>query len=117
MVIAIIAALMALSASAVMKFMGVQQNNNTQSTLDRTQSQLGKAWSKVKDEANKRTDFPAAIEPWIRTNLAGNDANATGRMRVIYMKLKLRQAFPMNFNEAVNPSPLPPLQAYATYLT
>ena len=118
-VIAIIAALMALSASAVMKFMGVQQENNTKSTLERTQSNLGKAWSKVKDQANKEP-IPAAIELLIRTNLAGNDANATIRVRVIYVKLKLRQAFPMNFNEALNttipPSPLPALPVYQQYL-
>ncbi|MGH7226138.1 MAG: hypothetical protein ACRELF_23225, partial [Gemmataceae bacterium] len=92
---------------------------NTQSTLDRTQGELGKAWSKVKDQAYKET-IPPAIAAWIQANLAGNDANAIGRVRVIYVKLKLRQAFPMNFNEALNitipASPLPPLPAYVTYL-
>ena len=117
-VIAIIAALMALTASVVMKFLGSQQQANTQSTLDRTQGKLNVAWSKVKDAAWKET-IPPAVHDWIKTNLAGTDANAEGRIRVIYVKLRLRQVFPMSFNEALNTnpvSPLPPLPAYVTYL-
>lgn len=120
-VIAIIAALMALSAAAVIKFMGTQEGANTQSTLDRTQAMVNKAWSKVKDQAYKET-IPANVDLWIRQNLAGNDANAAGRVRVIYVKLKLRQAFPMTFSEATQlpaptyPPQLGPLPAYQTYL-
>ena len=40
------------------------------------------------------------------------DANASNRVRVIYIKLKQRQAFPMTFDEALNPSPLPPQPAH-----
>jgi prepilin-type N-terminal cleavage/methylation domain-containing protein len=126
-VIAIIAALMALSASAVIKFLGSQEEANTRATFDKTQSQLNKAWSKVKDQANKET-IPPAVDQWIRTNLAQLPNEAfdvtTGRVRVIYIKLKQRQAFPMNFTEALTPPtlppnnvcPLPPLPAYTTYL-
>ncbi len=113
-VIAIIAALAALSAAATLKFIGSQQESNTKSTLNKTKSQVDKAWSKVKDQAYQET-IPPAYLPGIQA-LAGSDANATGRVRVIYVKLKLRQAFPMNFNEALNPAPLPPLPAYTTYL-
>lgn len=115
-VIAIIAALMALTAGAVIKYQESQVLANTRSTLDKTQSQLNKAWSKVKDQAYGET-IPPAIQSWIQTNLSGNDANSVGRTRVIYVKLKLRQVFPMNFNEALNPAPLPPLPGYQTYLT
>jgi prepilin-type N-terminal cleavage/methylation domain-containing protein len=114
-VVTIIAALAALTASASMKFIEVQQNNNTQSTLDRTQGALNNAWSKVKDQAYKET-IPPTVAAYIQSNLAGTDPNATGRTRVIYVKLKLRQAFPMNFNEALNPAPLPALPGYVTYL-
>ena len=77
-VIAIIAALAALTAGATLKFLGSQQIANTKSTLDRTQSQLNKAWSKVKDQAY-REQMPSAVNAWILANLAGNDANAQGR--------------------------------------
>lgn len=101
-VIAIIAMLLALLVSATFKLIESQQVSNTQSVLDRVQSQLVKQWSIVKDQAYKET-IPPATDQWIRTNLAGNDVNATGRVRVIYVKLKLRQVFPMNFNEALYP--------------
>lgn len=118
-VVTIIAALAALSASAVMKFIEVQQNNNTQSTLDRTQGELSKAWSKVKDQAYKEA-IPSNVASWIQSNLAQlpNEPpdNTARRVRVLYVKLKLVQAFPMNFNEALNPTPLSPLPAYVTYL-
>lgn len=132
-VITIMAALMALTASAVLKFIGVQQASNTQSTLDRVQSQLIKAWSKVVEQAKKEP-----IPPGIMA-LAGSDVNAAERAKYIYVKLRLRQAFPMNFAEALNvpynnpelanwtlptqvpslPPSLPQLQAlpgYASYL-
>lgn len=119
-VLAIIVALMALTASAVIKYMGVQQSNNTQSTLDRVQGQLTLAWSKVKDAAYRET-IPPSVDSWIRSNLAQMPGEAsdvtTKRVRVIYVKLKLRQAFPMNFNEALNPFPLPQLQGYVQYLS
>ncbi|HEY7331144.1 MAG TPA: prepilin-type N-terminal cleavage/methylation domain-containing protein [Gemmataceae bacterium] len=110
-VITIMAALIALSASAVMKFIAVQQTTNTQSTLDRVQSQLIKAWSKVKDQAIKESIDPSVML------LKGTDPNAQERARVLHIKLKLRQAFPMTFNEALNPAPLQPLQGYVSYLT
>lgn len=126
-VVTIIAALAALSASAVLKFIEVQQNNNTQSTLDRTQGQLGKAWSRVKDQAYKET-IPTNVQQWIVTNLASNasnpnDPNVVGRARVIYVKLKLQQAFPMSFAEVFNsgvpanyPVQLSTLPGYSSYL-
>jgi prepilin-type N-terminal cleavage/methylation domain-containing protein len=136
-VITIIVALVALTASAVLKFVEVQQTSNTQSTLDRVQSQLARAWSKVKDDAYFKSPMtepayiPGTIPPqlagmtvkdWIAANLASNannpnDPNVAERARVIYVKLRLRQAFPMNFNEALYPAPLPQLQGYVTYLT
>lgn len=134
-VITIMAALAALTASAVLKFIGVQQSSNTQSTLDRVQSQLIKAWSKVKENALKAAmteptngaglqilGLPygagdATVKDWIQNHLSTlGDVNASKRTQVIYLKLRLKQAFPMSFNEALNPAPLPPLPAYVTYL-
>lgn len=115
-VIAIIAALMALTASAVIKYMLVQQVNNTQTTLNKVQSVLNRQWAAAKDQAWKEA-IPPNVQTYIQTNLAGTDANATVRVRVIYVKLRMRQMFPMNFSEAMNPSPLPQLQSYVTYLS
>ncbi len=123
-VIAIIAALLALSAAAIIRFIGTQQANNTKSELSRTQAQLNRLYSAVKDTAYKNPQWKTemvpgtstTVESFILSNLAGTDANAKARALVIYVKLKLRQAFPMNFNEAINPYPLPPLPAYKLYL-
>jgi type II secretory pathway pseudopilin PulG len=134
-VVTIIIALMALAASAILKYVATQQSVNAQSTLDRAQSQLARAWSKVKDDANRSTMSEPAYTPgtspptpagmtvgqWIQTYLASitanpSDPNLTRRTRVIYIKLRLRQAFPMNINEALNPAPLPALQGYVQYL-
>jgi prepilin-type N-terminal cleavage/methylation domain-containing protein len=135
-VVFIVAILVALSTSAVMKYMGSQLRSNTQATLNRTQAQLFKQWSAVRDAARTETIPPDALS-YIQTNLAKvttpglTDGNVTGRTRVIYVKLKLRQAFPMSFNEALLPylvtgnAPLPPqlpaslapLPGYVTYLS
>jgi prepilin-type N-terminal cleavage/methylation domain-containing protein len=122
-VITIMAALAALTASATLKFIAVQQTSNTQSTLDRAQSQLARAWSKAKDQALKE-QYPPGVENWIKINLSGSDANTAKRTRILYVKLRLRQQFPMSFTEALTPPTLPgnnicpllPLPAYVTYL-
>ena len=123
-VIAIIAALMALSAAAVIRFMGTQQNNNTKTELNRIQGQLNQVWGVVSQNAQKKPQWKTemvpgtstTVESYILSNLAGTDANRQSRALVIYVKLKQRQAFPTNFNEAVNPFPLSPLPGYKTYL-
>jgi prepilin-type N-terminal cleavage/methylation domain-containing protein len=135
-VLSIIAVLVALSAAAVIRFLGTQQEANTHSFLDRTQGQLGKAVSAVKDDAMKAnmseiipgSNPQTTVGQYLLTGvcnvngipaaapLAGADTQAQRRARVIYVKLRLRQAFPMDFGEALNPFPLPPLQGYKTYL-
>jgi len=109
-VIAIIAVLIGLSAAAVIRFIGVQEESNTRSTLARLQTILETQWKTVGDKANKEgiSDPNGFV-----STLAGGDS---GRMRVIWVKLRLRQAFPMSFNEALNPAPLPPLAGYVAYL-
>ena len=97
-VITIILALMALTASAVMKVMATQANSNTQTTLNNVQGLLTRQWSAAKDQARQEA-IPPAVQSYIMNNLAGTDANANARMRVIYIKLRMRQLFPMNFNE------------------
>jgi type II secretory pathway pseudopilin PulG len=114
-IILIIAILLALGASAVLRFMGSQQVDTTRTELTTIQRQLDSQWQQVTRQAQTE-GIPPAVESWIRANLAGADANADKRVRVIYIKLKQRQMFPMTFDEALNPAPLPPLQPYVSYL-
>ena len=115
-VIAIISTVVALSAATTLKFIGTQQVSNTRTTLTKLQGQLDAGWNDVtrraKDEPLPETmranaDFAA---------MAGDDTHAARRARVVYVKLKQRQAFPMTFDEALNPYPLPALSPYVTYL-
>jgi hypothetical protein len=102
-IITIIAALLALTASAVVKYILVQQTSNTQTTETKVQSLLSRQVSAVKDKANKEAIDPV-VDDFIRKNLAGgaNNPNLDRLVRVIYVKLKMRQMFPQNFAEALN---------------
>jgi len=125
-VIAIIALLLSLSAGASIKYLDIQEKVNTQFMLDRTEAVLKNQWAQHKSQVFYEK-IDADTHQWIAQYLAGNDPSAENRIRVIYVKLKQRQAFPMNFNEALYPplaasgSPCPcaqlqPLTSYVQYL-
>lgn len=110
-VIAIIAILVALSAAAVLKYMGTQQITVSQQKVNTVASQLNKAWSTVSQHAMNNVDsskYPTVVTTW-----GGGDS---ARTKVIYVKCALKQAFPTSFAEALNPYPMPPLPAYTAYL-
>jgi prepilin-type N-terminal cleavage/methylation domain-containing protein len=117
-VIAIIAILMALSAAAIYKVVGTQQKSNTQTLLDRINPRLKQQWEIVTTKA--RTEPIDASASAAITAMAGTDPNATQRARVIWIKARQKQAFPMTVAEAggatTPPVPLPPLPAYKSYL-
>jgi prepilin-type N-terminal cleavage/methylation domain-containing protein len=115
-VLAIISTVAALSAATALKFIGTQQVSNTKTTLGKLQGQLDAQWAEVTRRVREEP-----IPETLRANpdfaaMAGDDAYAARRARVIYVKLKQRQAFPMSFDEALNPYPLPPLSPYVTFL-
>src|SRR4051794_21925500 len=98
-VFAIIAILSALTVVAVFKVIGVQQHSNTELTVKTVSSLLDKHWAAVLNQ-NKNSQIPAKVMA-----IAANDPR---RAQVIWNKLKLKQEFPMNLTEALNPSSLPP---------
>lgn len=95
-VIAIIGVLTTLTAVAAFKMIGNRQRKNTEASLDKLASVLRQRMAQVIDDARNET-----IPPTVLT-LAGNDPN---RARVIWVKLRLKQQFPMSFAEALNPAP------------
>jgi hypothetical protein len=107
-VVIIISILMALSAGVVLRYIGVQQKNNTETTLRKLQPLLESQWKAVSEQANKEPMNPATYA-WIVNNLGPTDER---QVRVIYVKLRLRQEFPLNFAEAIDPDPLPPIAEY-----
>jgi len=122
-VVSIIAVLMTLSAAAVMRFLKVQYENNTKTILTKVGNTLNNRWNAAKDHYLKE-QVPSALSAqyaYILNNMAQGDAN---RARVIWVKFRLQQTFPMSFNEALVPAVLDPtsglkfpaLPAYSSYL-
>jgi prepilin-type N-terminal cleavage/methylation domain-containing protein len=117
-VLAIIAVLISLTAAAVLKFMWVGPSKATDSTIRAIKSRLETQWNLVAGQAN-RENIPPGTLSMITANLAAGDAETNFRARVIYVKLRLRQSFPINFAEVINPPApftLTPLNEYMTYL-
>lgn len=110
-VLAIIAILVAMSAAAVSKYITVQQTTNTEHTIRKVYSKLMSQWEAVITAASKEDmdkTVGSAIANSIRTTAASDEARA----RVIYVKLRLKQEFPISYSEALAPTPLPAKQAY-----
>ncbi len=107
-VITIIVALMALTISAAMRFIGVSEVRTTETTIQKVQDVFHKHWNAVATKAYKDEQIPEVIKDAQGTvrytqfytkvllPLAGGDAQ---RARVIWTKLRLRQEFPVSFNE------------------
>jgi prepilin-type N-terminal cleavage/methylation domain-containing protein len=114
-VLLIITVLTTLAAATLLRFMGSQQASNTRAILDKLQTVLNSRWSDVTRIAGD--SIPSTLRPTLQ-NYAGTDPNAGPRMKVLYIKLRQQQEFPMTFNEVLNPNPgaLPPLPKFVTYL-
>jgi prepilin-type N-terminal cleavage/methylation domain-containing protein len=98
-VIAIIAILLGLAAVAYFRFMNTTYVQASQSRLE-TFDKLRKAqWDKV--IADARAEPVSNISPAV-LSLAGNDPTGS-RARVIWIKVRLVEAFPMSFAEIQNP--------------
>src|SRR5262249_34913462 len=104
-VIALIAVLAGLVASATYRVILTQQQNLSEATLRTVAKALDQQWKEVVNQANKEV-----IPDWVFT-VAGRDPNGTTandlpnyvqRARVIWIKVRLKQAFPMSFAEAIN---------------
>ncbi len=100
-VITIILILLGLTAGAVLRYHDIQQKVNTEWLLGKLDSVLRQHWNAVIAQAKDE-----AISPQV-TQMAGTDAMAGQRARVIHIKLRLKQEFPMNCREAITAT-LPP---------
>jgi prepilin-type N-terminal cleavage/methylation domain-containing protein len=115
-VIAIIAVLASLSTAAAMMMITSQHERNTKFTMRQIEGARKKHWDAVVQSALKENmDTPdnAAAAATIR-QLAGGDEK---RARVMYVKFRLKQEFPISFAEALNPAPMPAKKNYVKYLS
>lgn len=112
LVLAIIGILISLSVAGVMKVASAQQVSLTRTVETQLASQVGKSWSAVADKARNEAPSGDAL------SMAGGNRE---RAKVIHLKLRLRQAFPISFQEVLDPSVSPasykPLPVYQTYLS
>jgi prepilin-type N-terminal cleavage/methylation domain-containing protein len=115
-VIAIIAVLISLTSGAVLRFIGASSARTTDSTLRLVKNLLERQWSTVADKA-KNEAIPSGAQATLNSLAEIGDGLTGPRARVIYVKLRLRQAFPVNFAEVFSlPGPLGGLPNYVTYL-
>jgi prepilin-type N-terminal cleavage/methylation domain-containing protein len=114
-VVAIIGILVLLSAGAAIRMMGGTASSATRTAINRVGITLSGQMTYVADQARKES-IPASID-----SLAGGDRD---RARVILIKLRMKQAFPQSFFEALYPGRDPasgaeyvqPRPSYVTYL-
>lgn len=112
-VIGIIGILVLLGAVASLNMLGTQQEKNTMMLMTKVNRMLDRQWKAVVDDA--RNEAALGSDPNYQSvlTMAGNDPQ---RAAVIWIKLRLKQEFPMNYTEALGvvPSGLPvPFQNFA----
>jgi prepilin-type N-terminal cleavage/methylation domain-containing protein len=96
-VTAIILILLALTAGAVLRYHDIQQKRNTEWLLTKLDSELRRHWNAVITQANDEALPPQILQ------LGGTDAQAAQRARVIYIKFRLMQEFPVSYQEMRKP--------------
>lgn len=111
-VMSIIAILFALSAAAILRFIDVQSGSNTSTALNKIDTRLKAQWNAAKDQFFKEQIPTRYITQgqynYILQCMAGGDVQ---RARVIWVKFRLREAFPQTFNEMLTPLTMPAVPA------
>jgi len=103
-VIVIIIILVSLTATGYYYFIGGQQSRNTEGNIRTINKIFQEQWTFVVEQAKKETPSPATRTA---ANFDGgsNNADPTGeRARVLWIKLRLVEAFPMTYDEINNPA-------------
>jgi prepilin-type N-terminal cleavage/methylation domain-containing protein len=106
-VVAIIGVIVVLTTAAAMQTVSYQRTNTTDETIKTISSLLDQQWSAVLAKANNEV-----IPNSVFVMAGGNEKRA----RVIWKKLRLKQAFPMNFTEALTPGNPPSLYVQPSIL-
>ena len=102
-VIAIIAVLAAMAAVGVFKVIGTQRGSNTQTSMRTIQKVLNEHWADVVKKASGETGLEG---PYATMNsLFGADPTGGARNQVIWIKMRLMEAFPVTYAEIQSPFP------------
>jgi prepilin-type N-terminal cleavage/methylation domain-containing protein len=107
-VMGVIAILMSLTAAGVMSWMNGQSRNNTVVKVRGLHARLMQHWDAVVADTRKERIWNVAdlttppTSPYPKDVLAMADGD-TERARILMIKIRLMEAFPVNFNELPNP--------------
>lgn len=96
-VVAIIGVLAALAIGATMRYLGVQKETNTRTIIQNLDKALQKQWAKVIADAKADPNISSAVMALANQDLA--------RARVIWIKMRLAEAFPVSLAEIQSPLP------------
>jgi prepilin-type N-terminal cleavage/methylation domain-containing protein len=102
-VIAVIGILAALTAAGVYKVIGVQRSSNTKSTMASVYRVLQEHWQAVIADARKETGLEIPFQQ-IDTLFGPAGANID-RNRIIWIKMRLMEAFPISYLDVQRPFP------------
>jgi prepilin-type N-terminal cleavage/methylation domain-containing protein len=107
-VLAIIGIIVSLAASATMQVITRQKAANTELTIQKVNDALKTHWRAVIEQARTEQipDNNNIYSSLIAMAGGPSDPDSVRRARVIWIKLRLKQQFPMNFKEALTPNPL-----------
>jgi hypothetical protein len=104
-VIGIITVLITLTAAATIRFIATQQVKNTEATIYKVDSEFRRQWAEVVKTALTKENPCLTAQ-----TLANFDPKIA---RIIHVKLRLKQEFPMSYYEVFHQDPtLPPIQEY-----
>jgi prepilin-type N-terminal cleavage/methylation domain-containing protein len=99
--ISIIAIIGALIAAGIMSWIGAQARRNTETEIRTLNKALLQHWDSVVRAAKKEKTIPTPV-----ITMADGDAD---RAHIIWIKIRLMEAFPVNFSEIKNAYAAPPL--------
>jgi hypothetical protein len=123
-VITIIVILMSLTAAAIIKFREVGPRSATRTNNGKIVGSLGTQWKAVNDRAEKEALTPTLLDGTSNTfytqAMVGATSTADPAVRLRYKGLKLLQAFPTSFSEALQPNypnTVTPWPGYVNYLS
>jgi hypothetical protein len=115
LVVGIIGLIASMTVVAFLQVVVTQRRNTTAQTVKTASSLLDRQWTAVRDQAMKE-DIPSSVLPTLQ-NWASGSSNSAALVRLMWVKMRLKQAFPTNFTEALSPSPLWAMPTYKQALT
>jgi len=103
-VIMILAVLMALTAGAVMKFLGSRPRAETVTSVKKFHDTFKKRWMEATDVAKQQAKaIPSNYRTTIETMASTPSGNDPDRVIVIWVKIRQKQWFPQTYVEALSP--------------